>query len=204
MGEGSSDAPLADIVAALLLERGLDLRISRPDLAMLNPLAVGKGLAARITAGMRLLEDQPEVLIVHRDVDRADVVSRREEIRAAAEAAGCVCPCLAVLPIRMTEAWLLLDEPAIRFVAGNPRGRADLGLPKWHEVERVADPKALLRSALLAAAETTGRRRERDAGRFESNRRQLLERLDVHGPVSRLSSWAHLIEQLDRLAARLR
>ncbi len=32
---------------------------------MLNPLAVGKGLAARITAGMRLLEDQPEVLIVH-------------------------------------------------------------------------------------------------------------------------------------------
>lgn len=47
-----------------------------------------------------------------------------------------------VIPGRMTEAWLRLDEAAIRRVAGNPNGRTKLGLPKLHEVESVADPKA--------------------------------------------------------------
>lgn len=101
-----------------------------------------------------------------------------------------------IIPVRMTEAWLLLDELAIRTVAGNPGGRTALSLPKHHEVERVHDPKSLLRQALLDAASVTGRRRVRLDNRFSENRRQLLERLDPHGSVTQLSSWSSLIESV--------
>lgn len=99
----------------------------------------------------------------------------------------------------MTEAWLILDEQAIRTVAGNPRGRAVLGLPKWHEVESHADPKSLLNECLIKAAEVSGRRRERIAKRFNQNRRQLLERLDKDGPVKKLDSWQSLVSDVDRI-----
>lgn len=106
-----------------------------------------------------------------------------------------------VIPVRMTEAWLLLDEPAIRTVAGNPAGRASLTLPKHHEAERLPDPKSVLRQALLDAANVTGRRRERLDRRFSENRRQLLERLDPHGPVTRLTSWRDLVRSVESVIA---
>ena len=103
----------------------------------------------------------------------------------------------------MTEAWLLLDEAAIRMVAGNPRGRQVLSLPKVNEVERLADPKSRLREALQAAADVRGRRRSRLDRRFNNNRRQLLRRLDPTGPVTQLSSWVALVDDIDGATARL-
>jgi hypothetical protein len=58
----------------------------------------------------------------------------------------------------MTEAWLLLDETAIRRAAGNPRGQIALNLPNGAAVERLADPKEALSEALRSASELTGRR----------------------------------------------
>ncbi|WP_430786807.1 hypothetical protein [Actinoplanes sp. G11-F43] len=102
----------------------------------------------------------------------------------------------------MTEAWLLLDESAIRSVAGKPGGRTHLGLPGWREAERHADPKQLLAECLLKAAEEKGRRRDRIANRFPQNRRQLLERLDRHGPVTKLESWRRLVSDIDDIVVR--
>ncbi|MEC3974635.1 hypothetical protein [Amycolatopsis sp. H20-H5] len=107
------------------------------------------------------------------------------------------------MPIRMTEAWLLLDESSIRQVAGNPRARHPLHLPKLHEIEKLADPKDLLKCALLAASASTGRRREREAQRFNQQRRQLLERLDHDGPIVKLSSWQRLITDIEVAAASI-
>jgi hypothetical protein len=58
----------------------------------------------------------------------------------------------------MTEAWLLIDEGAIRRAAGNPNGTILLPLPKLARLEALADPKALLRNCLVRASEKTGRR----------------------------------------------
>ncbi|WP_331716400.1 hypothetical protein [Micromonospora chokoriensis] len=107
-----------------------------------------------------------------------------------------------VIPVRMTEAWLLLDETAIRQVAGNPRGRMDLGLPKHHEVESVANPKQILSTCLLKAAGETGRRRDAVAKRFNQHRRQLLERLEPTGAIVRLESWARLVADVDEVVKR--
>ena len=58
----------------------------------------------------------------------------------------------------MLEAWLCFDERAIRNAAGNPNGKAPLGLPSLKRVESRPDPKEDLRKALLAACELSGRR----------------------------------------------
>lgn len=79
------------------------------------------------------------------------------KIRRAARAASqdrFVC----VIPVRMTEAWLLTDEQAIRHAAGNPNGQTALNLPRISELEDVPDPKDMLYRALRTASGRTGRR----------------------------------------------
>src|SRR5262245_15175338 len=187
VGEGSSDMPLADLVEALFLDEGVAIHLSKPDFSLLG--RVSKDVQSRLAAGLRLLGAQVDVVVVDRDADKAGSAARREEIDAAASLAGIEGSVVPVIPVRMTEAWLLLDEHAIRHVAGNPRGRVDLALPKIHEVEAIADPKSLLRECILRAANVTGRRREGVAKRFDQHRRQLLERIDRSGPIASLPSW---------------
>ena len=54
-----------------------------------------------------------------------------------------------------------------------------------------------LRTRHWIITDATGRRHERAAKRFFQHRRQLLERLDRDGPVSRLSSWRQLQSDID-------
>jgi hypothetical protein len=201
IAEGTSDLPLSDLVELLFFDCGLRLDLSRPDFSMLAK--VPKDSASRIRAGRQLVGRPLDVIVVHRDADRAGSEARREELAAAMSQAGAPEVMVPVVPVRMTEAWLLLDEEAVRFVAGNPRGRTKLRLPKAHEVESVADPKQLLRECLLTAAEASGRRRERVAQRFEQNRRQLLENLDRSGPVGQLRSWKQMVSDVQQAASVL-
>jgi hypothetical protein len=200
VAEGSSDGPLADIVEFLFLQRGTPVDLSRPDFA---PLKVAKDVASRVEVGLRLVGADVDVIVVHRDADTAGVTARNAEIEAAVHQVDSRAQVVPIVPVRMTEAWLLLDEPAIRHVAGNPNGRTPLPLPKPKEVERLADPKALLAECILTAASVTGRRRDRLAKRFNQNRRQLLERLDPEGPVVSLEGWKVLSERVTPVAACL-
>jgi len=58
----------------------------------------------------------------------------------------------------MTEAWLLIDESAIREASGNPNGRTPLALPRTRDLEKLPDPKELLYELLRQASELSGRR----------------------------------------------
>jgi hypothetical protein len=98
-----------------------------------------------------------DLLFVHRDADNQSPELRYGEISEAAQAQ----PYVAVVPIRMTEAWLLIDEGALRKAAGRPSGREKLDLPPLNGLEKVADPKYLLREALRRAHGATGRRARR-------------------------------------------
>jgi len=202
VAEGTSDAPLAGIVESLFFERGVSLRLSKPDYAMLGA-RVKKDVESRIRAGVALIGSAPRVIVVHRDSDNVDPFERRVEVESAVRAASSGSHPVPVIPVKMTEAWLLLDEQAIRTVAGNPRGKLPLGLPKTHEVESRADPKAILADCILRASELTGRRRERLSKRFSDNRRQLLERLDHLGPVASLASWQALVDDVDEAVLEL-
>lgn len=108
----------------------------------------------------------PGLMLVHRDAEREPAEHRRTEIHDADPSA------VPVIPVRMTEAWLLVDEAAIRRAADNPHGRMPLDLPPVRRLETVPDPKSVLRDALLTASDVTGPRRRR---RFE---RDLPDRID--------------------------
>ncbi|MEV0228406.1 hypothetical protein [Nonomuraea sp. NPDC050786] len=202
IGEGSSDAPLAGIVESLFADRGVALRLSAPDFDRLGK--VGKDVASRVEAAIKLMGGaEPDVVVVHRDADNAGIDARRNEIADAIRCVGFSRAFVPVIPVRMTEAWLLLDEQAIRHVAGNPRGRVHLGLPKKHEAETLADPKSFLRDCLLKAADVRGRRRETLTKRFPQHRRQLLDRLDRNGDVAKLNGWIALLASVNEAVTRL-
>jgi hypothetical protein len=102
-----------------------------------------------------------DVLFIHRDAEREPLAHRHIEIRKAvtvAGAKGCVFPTVAVAPVRMSEAWLLFNEHAIRSAAGNPNGTVPLNLPPLSRIEDNANPKRVLLDALMVASEFTGRR----------------------------------------------
>jgi hypothetical protein len=81
----------------------------------------------------------------------------------------------------------------IREVAGNPHGKAKLGLPSPRDAEKVPDPKAFLKEALVTAADLSGRRRKTFQTSFPQNRRLLLQRLNPLGPVQALPSWQRFV-----------
>ena len=110
------------------------------------------------------------------------------EIETAVSEVELAGPRVGVEPRRVTEAWLLLDEPAIREVVG--RGWEILGLPSPQNVESLPDPKARLREVLLAALAPRGRCRRK---RFELDwpqryRNCLLENLPIGGPLAQVPS----------------
>lgn len=99
-----------------------------------------------------------ELLFVHRDAERQAPEKRYAEVRAALRSD---LPHVAVVPVRMQEAWLLHDEPALRRAAGRPSGREPLGLPSLKQVEGLPDPKGILHEALRRANGARGRRAKR-------------------------------------------
>ena len=58
----------------------------------------------------------------------------------------------------MTEAWLLISEPALRSAALNPNGKVPLQMPSLQALESLPDPKQILHDLLRQASELNGRR----------------------------------------------
>jgi hypothetical protein len=99
------------------------------------------------------------VLFVHRDAEAQPADLRREEISNTLLWAA--VRHIPVVPVRMTEAWLLADEHAIRSAAGNPNGMENLNLPELLRLEALPDPKQVLYEALITASGLNARRRAR-------------------------------------------
>ena len=155
LGEGPTDRALLPLLRWLL---GRSTTVAGQIDWVDTSRIAGEGvLASKVARG--LAANPCDLLFVHRDSDRQPVEWRYAEIASAAGSH----PHVGVVPVRMTEAWLLIDEAAIRAAAGRPSGREDLGLPAASRLEDVADPKAILREALVTAHAATGRR----AARFD-------------------------------------
>jgi hypothetical protein len=150
-GDGVSDRSLRTVLGWVLSQ----LSLSQNRGFVVQVAAPGHNLRERLA---KAIQHYPcDVLFVHRDAEKDPREKRVEEIREAASLVG-VGACVPVVPVRMTEAWLLIDEAAIRRAAGNPNGEAPLPLPRVANLETVADPKEVLRKCLIQASEKTGRR----------------------------------------------
>lgn len=116
--DGPSDQPLGRHVTKLARAHGCELDVVSPDLTRLSPPpghAVGDRLA-RVLA----FDDDFDLVIVHRDAEGHPADQRRREVREAVDAVDPELPHLPVVPVRMTDAWLLVDEDAIRRVVDVP------------------------------------------------------------------------------------
>ena len=142
-----------------------------------------KGLRDRIVAALDLYPC--DLLFIHRDAERKPLDRRIAEIETAV--AGLPDPLVPVVPVRMQEAWLLIDEPALRRAAGNPNGGVDLEMPTIEGLESLPNPKRVLYDLLLDASELTGRRRKKlNSGRQAM---RLGELIDDYSPLLRLTAF---------------
>jgi len=170
IGDGPSDKALVPAIDWILVQnpqltaRGYTLQFTaRRDLGALD-------LQSNVRKAVETF--RCDAVFVHRDAEGAAPEHRVEEIRRAVTEVTDV-PFIPVVPVHMTEAWLLLDEPAIRRAVDNPSGRARLNLPRAAAIERLADPKSLLNERMLIASEATGRRRKKISRPTELAQRRL-------------------------------
>jgi hypothetical protein len=186
--EGPSDDGLIPHLENLCIEAGADeVTGTAPDFRRL-PYPVGQSVIDKIRESIRL-EPQANLLIIHRDADNRDPQPRLSEIEQAAHRCALSTQWVALVPVQETEAWLLLDEKAIRLVANKPNGQIPLHLPKPQHVENIARPKEFLQQVLVAASETKGKKLDKFRRQFSSQRRILLLRLPINGPLLSVSSW---------------
>jgi hypothetical protein len=96
-----------------------------------------------------------DLLFIHRDAERYRRNQRACEIAKVATSAlqdHPSPPYICVVPVRMLEAWLLIEDQAIRRAAGNRNGKMDLNLPILEKLESLPDPKKVLYQALKKAS----------------------------------------------------
>jgi hypothetical protein len=133
-----------------------------------------------------------DLIFIHRDAEKQPREGRVAEITAAVAALGRPIVHVCIIPVRMTEAWLLHDEAAIRRAAGNPNGTCALEIPAVKRLDALADPKSVLKQALLTASEATGRLRKRKARDFGVMRHRVAELIDDYAPLRSLPAFQAL------------
>ena len=121
LSDGSSDRALIPILN-WLLQSNLNDCATQPQWADLRPF--NKSLKDTFEKRIKLsLELYPcDLLFIHRDAERDRHEIRVNEIRTAITqvSSSISIPTVCVVPVRMTEAWLLFDISALRKAASNP------------------------------------------------------------------------------------
>jgi len=193
--DGSSDRALIPILNWLLIENGVGRPI-QPAWADFSVLSLPDRtkLVDRIRLG--LVYYPCDLLFVHRDAERESRESRVQEID---EAIACLPEDLSpkyvcVIPRRMQEAWLLVDEAAIKAAAGNKGYAGQLEMPVVSRLENLADPKSVL-NELLRQASDLNRRRQRSF-RVAKHARLVTEFIDDFSPLRQLSAFSALEEEV--------
>jgi hypothetical protein len=198
ISDGSSDRALLPILTWALREKGSVRRV-QPEWADLGRLPrPPQSLLERILSAIDLFPC--DLLFVHRDAEGEDPKTRYREIRTAAREAiqrGFQVPAICVVPVRMTEAWLLFDEPAIRLAAGNPNGKNPLDIPPLSIIEQIPDPKDLLFQILRDASGLRGRRLKK----FKTGecRIRITELISDYSPLRQLNAFQRLENDISAL-----
>jgi hypothetical protein len=156
LADGSSDKVLIPIINWLLVDLGVPVAV-QGEWADLSGCSA-KFLQDRVAKALDLYDC--DLLFIHRD---AEAQSREQRLTEINSAIGHMdldlnCNFIPIIPIRMTESWLLISEDAIRFAAENTNGTVPLDLPRLSRLEHLIDPKEKLYGMLRTASQKTGRR----------------------------------------------
>jgi len=197
VSDGSSDRALIPILTWTLRRHGYDGPVN-PQWADLRRL---KFPPSRLDHKLQLsVELYPcDLLFIHRDAEAHSLVEREREITRVVQTMSprVPGPFVPVVPVRMMEAWLLIDEAAIRSASGNPNGSNVLDLPPISHVENLPDPKGVLHDLIREASGLGTRRRQR------LNVKELIYRIadlvDDFSPLERVPAFASFSTELRRV-----
>lgn len=190
VADGTSDKVLLPILTwSLKRNRVPEVEAEWADFTRLPPR---RDLTERLRTALDLYPC--DILFIHRDSENPDPEPRRVEILEAAN--GLTGSSVPVIPVRMTEAWLLFSERAIRGAAGNPNGREPLDLPDMRQVEALPDPKARLYDLLKAASGLS--RRRLTQFRPKDQIHQIPNYIDDYSPLDALPAFSTLQRDIRR------
>lgn len=202
LSDGSSDRALLHVLRFLLLTNG----VVRP---LQGEWVDPRGFRRRpstLTDKIQFALDwfPCDLLFVHRDAETVGLPTRKLEIEQAVSEVsagrGSVPPAVCVVPVRMTEAWFLFDEVALREAAGNPNGRESLRLPPLEQIENLPHPKRRLQDFLREASGLQGRRRR--AFNVDAALHRLGEIIEDYCPLRALPAFQSLEMDLRDLIVR--
>lgn len=193
--DGTSDKLLAPLIE-MLFSAHTELAYQVNCAEGLPPLS--SGLRARIVSALELFPC--DFLFVHRDAEGVDAHVRQQEIEKSWPDSQQTAALICVVPVRMTEAWLIANDAPIRYAVGNPNGTESLDLPALKDIESLPDPKAILFAALKAASGLNPSRKRRF--KPHSFRHRVSELTDDLAPLRELSSFRHLEAQIQQKLAK--
>ncbi|MFV1981203.1 MAG: hypothetical protein ACC655_08630 [Rhodothermia bacterium] len=195
VAEGSADRALLPILDWILEQTTtVVFQHQWPDLRLLRRPT--ENLADRIQEALGLAPC--DLLFVHRDADRGPRDGRVSEIHGALATVPDQ-PAVCVIPVGMTETWLLFNEETIRRAAGNPNGTQPLCLPGAARLESLSNPKEALENALRTATGHTGRRLRRWSPAQAVHRLATL--IEDYAPLRRLPAFVAFEQELERVLA---
>lgn len=137
------------------------------------------------------------LLFVHRDADADGFEVRRSEIRNALRQAGIGVLAVPVVPVRMTESWLLCSESAIRCAAGRPAGTEALAIPSLRNLEGLTDPKVRFEEVLCKASEHKGRKLDQFRRDIPSLKYRVAELVDDFEPLLQIPAFREFYCELE-------
>ncbi|MCW5908790.1 MAG: hypothetical protein KIS94_13085 [Chitinophagales bacterium] len=196
ISDGSSDKALLSIIDFTLARFHPDTIFSgdRAELSFFNPQP--KTLVEKINNTLFYYE--PDIIFIHRDAEKETLQQRDLEIQNAIENVQNFTY-IKIIPIRMTEAWLLTNESAIRIAAENPNGRVKLALPQISKIESLSDPKQTLRNLIIEASELKGRRLQKLKRSLSAAIHLVAEHTEDFSKLDQLSAYKHFEEQIKTL-----
>lgn len=100
-----------------------------------------------------------------------------------------------VIPVRMSESWLLCDAQAIAKAADSPS--ANVKIPKLKQIEQMAQPKDCLETLLFeAAGSPTGRRGKMFKNSLARRRVNLASLIVDYSPLESLDAFVEFQKSL--------
>lgn len=198
VAEGSSDRVLIPILRWMLLRHHRNFEWIGQSADLQELPKPPRSLPQKIATASELFP--ADVIFIHRDSDREAPPNRRREISDAIESLP-TRPArhwVPVIPVRMTEAWLLVSESALRSASGNPNGRTPLRLPSRQDLENIPDPKMILQALLVEASGLSGRRRKKI--NFSSQRARIPDFLENWETLLGLPSAKNLYDEIAALS----
>ncbi|MDE0364839.1 MAG: hypothetical protein OXP09_04630 [Gammaproteobacteria bacterium] len=136
-----------------------------------------------IEAFFEAYEFSTMLVFAHRDSENQSLVERAREFEGLN--LNRVVP---VIPVRMSEAWLLIDGRAIAEAAGSPSTMVQV--PKLSQIEQIANPKELLDQHLFEAAGSPAGRQGKKFKRSKVERRiNVASCISDYSPLESLSGF---------------